>query len=1632
MTQADADAGTGALTAAQIAAYLGTDGQIIYVRLEENAIPTNYGTTSFVLHTVDLPVVTFAITGSSTVCNGDTTTITFTGTPNAVVTYTVDSGSNQTITLDGTGNAIIITPPLAVNSTYDLVSITYTDINAGTTTQPVSGSVTVTVTQPPVITHPTPYVVCDDSLNNDGFYCAFNLPTKNAEVTSNNTLTVAYYETLTDAQTGALPSIASPYCNIFPGTQTLYIRVFDPLAPNCYSIETLQLVINHVPVVNPVITDYVLCDYNSPGDLVEQFDLSTKDNEIKNSQPGTVVSYHLTQAEATAPTSNPLPLLYTSPSQTIWVNISDPATGCNSTGSFNLVVNPLPAANTPPTLFQCSNGASNQAVFNLTVNETTVTGGSTGVVVTYYNTLADAQSGTASIGNPLAYTGTDNEIVYIRVQNVATGCYATTTQLLRVTQGPLAVTPPALHYCDPNNDGFGVFDLDSVKNAIMGGIIDPNVTVGFYETATDALIGANPSLTSPYHNINPWTQTIYVRVYYTLTGCANYVQLQLIVDPTPEATTPSDYHLCDYTGATGYESFDLTTVIPQVLGSIDPALNTVTFFTTLADAQNNTSPISNVMGYVNTTITTQTIYVRVTTIATGCYDIVELRLVVDPLPNATLPNYAPYSLCDYTGAIGYETFDLASQINSILLGQTGVDVTFYPSLAEAQSDSNAITNLNYQNAIIYVQTLGIRLTNSTTHCYVVSTMDIRVNPLPQLIPQTSPYTLCDGNQDGVTSFDLTSLETDLDPSNIYDITFHETYTDAFLNGTTIPNPAAYFNNNPFVQTIYVRAEDPLTHCFSIMTIELNVNPSPIALTAVTLQDITLCDDQDNNNQDATLYLDLTVQTAAALLPQPGADSDYIVEYYDSLTNAQNGLLPITQADHYLGTNGQTIWVRVEDKVTGCYNLGSFKLIINIPLALTLPPALSMCDNDDPSNDQHYTFDLTVRDNQINNNTGYQVTYYTTAPVDASSVEITDPAHYYNTGVPTQTLGVVVTTPAGCKSQTTLDIRVLPVPTPPNENTIPVLKAVCENAPGSGVAVVDLTQNAPYIINGDPDVTLHYFPTEADMLANTAEITNPATAIVGDPSIAGATIGQVQYVYIAVTSSAFTDSNNRPCYKGVKQGFVVNPLPVVATIPDYQICESDLTGPGVGYEMFDLTSQINALLAGNNTNPQSTYSVAFYTDPTLLNQIADPVHFTNTTINGQPIYVQVTNVTPDTSPGAAPGAIVGCQSVAGSFNIVVNPKPLITVPAIMQNPYTSCDTDGDNDGAMLFPQSGNSPLPSLAGYVDEILGTQAAPTFIAEFYDNPTDADLGNSGAALTGLDTYQVQTGTYYIRVTNTVTGCYDVKPFSVVIEELAEPRIESNTGSYIACVPYNTTTVTNDLVLYVTNVTNPSNYTYNWYADGVLQTEHSDHIQITNINQDQVIYTVTATSLTSAGMLGCTSDITKLIPFTVYRSGPAANLTYTVTNAFEENQIITVTNDGYGVYEYSLDDGPRQTSNVFTNVSVGEHTVYVWDVRNPDYSCNVALIEGVQTIDYPHYFTPNGDGYHDYWNIRGLSYQKSAKIYIFDRYGKLIKQISSEGQGWDGTYNGKLMPADDYWFTVEYLEQTTAKEFKAHFSLQR
>ncbi len=217
-----------------------------------------------------------------------------------------------------------------------------------------------------------------------------------------------------------------------------------------------------------------------------------------------------------------------------------------------------------------------------------------------------------------------------------------------------------------------------------------------------------------------------------------------------------------------------------------------------------------------------------------------------------------------------------------------------------------------------------------------------------------------------------------------------------------------------------------------------------------------------------------------------------------------------------------------------------------------------------------------------------------------------------------------------------------------------------------------------------------------------------------------------------------------------------------------------------------------------------------------------------------------------------------------------------------------------------------------------------------------------------------------------------------------------------------------------VISVLNPlDNYTYQWRnQNGILLNieESSSVIEVFEAGD----YFVTATSQDN-----CTT--TKKISVVISNFATIQNVEVVDDS---ENNMITVQVTGDGDYEFALDDrnGPYQDENVFENVFAGIHTVFVRDKNGCGYN-----LQQVSVIGYPRFFTPNGDGFNDTWQVLGTGLQPATKIYIFDRFGKLLVKIDPIGIGWDGTYRGEIMPESDYWFMVQLEDGRTRR---GHFSL--
>lgn len=139
----------------------------------------------------------------------------------------------------------------------------------------------------------------------------------------------------------------------------------------------------------------------------------------------------------------------------------------------------------------------------------------------------------------------------------------------------------------------------------------------------------------------------------------------------------------------------------------------------------------------------------------------------------------------------------------------------------------------------------------------------------------------------------------------------------------------------------------------------------------------------------------------------------------------------------------------------------------------------------------------------------------------------------------------------------------------------------------------------------------------------------------------------------------------------------------------------------------------------------------------------------------------------------------------------------------------------------------------------------------------------------------------------------------------------------------------------------------------------------------------------------------------------------------------------GNSEYEFQLDNGEWQVEKIFREVSAGRHTLRIREIHG----CGESASIDFTLIGYPRFFTPNSDGYNDTWKIINDAEVSIKELYIFDRYGKLLKQLEANGgKGWDGTYRGKPLPADDYWFKVEFKDQETGeiRQYSANFTLIR
>lgn len=318
----------------------------------------------------------------------------------------------------------------------------------------------------------------------------------------------------------------------------------------------------------------------------------------------------------------------------------------------------------------------------------------------------------------------------------------------------------------------------------------------------------------------------------------------------------------------------------------------------------------------------------------------------------------------------------------------------------------------------------------------------------------------------------------------------------------------------------------------------------------------------------------------------------------------------------------------------------------------------------------------------------------------------------------------------------------------------------------------------------------------------------------------------------------------------------------------------------------------------------------------------------------------------------------------------------------------------------------------------LLDTKLPSTYTYKWFkDGSLTAILGETNSTYSAVDS-----GTYKVEVDlGSGSGCIAVGEIKLEFT----PQIILNDTSLGMCDGNGTGTATFDLTKSETIIKNNNTSLtkvafYETQTGAVL----SDLIAnpstfVKTAATDQIVY-AKATSV-----YGCTN--TSTVTLTTLPSVLISGIGFPPTvNDFlgNDNSVELIPPTTGGSYEYSLDGINYQTSNIFTGLSIGNYTAYIRDTNTCEYS-----IYEITILDYPHFFTPNDDGFNDNWEIKNLDLFPKAIVSIFDRFGKLLSQIGTLKKSWDGKLNGRKLPSDDYWFSINFGD---GKIIRGHFSLKR
>ena len=821
----------------------------------------------------------------------------------------------------------------------------------------------------------------------------------------------------------------------------------------------------------------------------------------------------------------------------------------------------------------------------------------------------------------------------------------------------------------------------------------------------------------------------------------------------------------------------------------------------------------------------------------------------------------------------------------------------------------------------------------------------------------------------------------------------DSYSGTQTSSLTINNVTATMNGNKF--RALVSSDQYLCPTKSDEAILTVFEKLPVANA---VNNIVKCDnDSVGDDKDGFISgFDLSSQTATILGDQ--SSDDYTVTYHISQADADD-TTSTGLTSPYTNTvkGGEKIYIRVLNKSSGCYRSStSFDVKVS-PLPIVKPLiTVEQCDDDD-NNDGKSIFNLTDNESLISSDYQNETFEYYTASDFSTDSLIADPTKFTNIAF-NQSIYVKIITSDNCYRTSQIDIK---VGASLIADSFMLYYAVCDDSPA-------LSQDGISTFKSDilKDIKQKLLASDAKFSAQTIKVglyKNKEDALTNkNPINIDAdytnTTATTQPIWASIEN---TELSKVECL-GLKQvaTLYVEPRPVANAVAIAKQCDGDSAldlDSQDGKFPFD-TSGIQATLVGAQTNVTTYY---YLPDGTLIgNQLPNPFLSTSQTID---IKIELASALSGVSN---PDGL--CYDTT-TLEFVVNDSPEAYPVTIAPQ----CD-DGadDSDGFSEFDTS--TVLNTLL--TNPVTGvTQSLNKYTVSFSYKD---DKGVSQTAATLPNPFNTKTQTVTATVTNPLNlDCVITKKIEFVVNPL--PLFERIDDTSIVCLNL-------DPIPIGVASSDSRTYSYTWTRNGQAFAPNISGVDSSILIGLGGEYIVTAKTTDGTD---CTRSLSITIKESIIATVTKKDIVVKDLTKDKNNTITILTATlGIGDYEYAIDDetGPYQDQPVFEKVRPGIHTIYIRDKNN----CGIAKIE-VSVIGYKAFFTPNGDGYHDKWKILGIraDFQAKTKIYIFDRHGKLIKELDPLTDGWDGNYNGKPLPQTDYWFRIN-LED--GREFKSHFSLIR